>query len=356
MKRGNYKKLILITIVVILIRLLAFNPNWVEQYYSTLLYVGIGGTFRLLFAWLPVSVGDILYFTAAIYLISLPLRLAKAIREKKVTRQSLYTTLRKCAIVIGTIYIVFNLSWGLNYNRRGIQHQLQIFPTKYEEADLVRVSDVLVTKVNETRRAAADKTYPSHSQMFRLASQAYGNAAKRYPFLRYNITSVKRSSYGKAGNYMGFSGYYNPFTGEAQVNVTLPRFLLPFVTCHEIAHQLGYASESEANFVGYLSAMHSTHPYFHYSSYLDLFSYTNRELSRRDSVKAKQNYERLDTLVKKDLHELREFYKKYKNPVEPLIWTFYDTYLKANQQDRGVESYNEVVGLLIAYYRKNGRV
>jgi hypothetical protein len=77
--------------------------------------------------------------------------------------------------------------------------------------------------------------------------------------------------WGWLGNYVGFTGYYNPFTGEAQVNTTVPKFLQPFTASHEVAHQLGYAKEMEANFVGYLAASHSTDTLFRYSVYLDLF-------------------------------------------------------------------------------------
>ncbi len=56
------------------------------------------------------------------------------------------------------------------------------------------------------------------------------------------------------GNYLGFTGYYNPFTGEAQVNTTVPQFLLPNIALHEMGHQIGYAKEDEANFSAYLAA------------------------------------------------------------------------------------------------------
>ncbi len=52
---------------------------------------------------------------------------------------------------------------------------------------------------------------------------------------------------------MGFAGYLNPITNEAQVNALIPKNNYPATICHEIAHQVGIASESEANFVGYLA-------------------------------------------------------------------------------------------------------
>ena len=94
---------------------------------------------------------------------------------------------------------------------------------------------------------------------------AYRYAAREHPALLYFYPSVKFSFYGYLANYLGFSGYYNPFTGEAQVNTTVPRFVQPFTTCHEIGHQLGYAKEKEANFCGFLATKSSPDPAFRYS-------------------------------------------------------------------------------------------
>jgi hypothetical protein len=39
---------------------------------------------------------------------------------------------------------------------------------------------------------------------------------------------------------MGFSGYLNPFTNEAQVNYMM-MYSFPMTTNHEMAHQMGFA-------------------------------------------------------------------------------------------------------------------
>lgn len=357
-KRSNLNKLILIILVIliILIKVVSINKDWVEQVYSERIYVWIGKFYRFVFGWLPISIGDILYTFAALTLIYWVIKTVGVIKNRSLTRERLYVRLEKCGIIVIVIYILFNLNWGLNYNRKGIEHQLKITPSNHSKEDLTIITRELIRKVNETKSAVGDRAYPADSTIFRLSYLAYENTAKIYPYLKYRVQSVKRSLYGKAGNYLGFAGYYNPFTGEAQLNLTLPRFIIPFVACHEMAHQLGYANESEANFVGYLTAIHAPDVVFHYSSYLDLFRYSNLELSLRDSATARHNYQQLDTAVRRDLTELRNFYKSYKSPVEPLIRLFYDQYLKANQQDKGVESYNQVVGLLIAYYKKYGKI
>jgi glucose-6-phosphate dehydrogenase assembly protein OpcA len=94
--------------------------------------------------------------------------------------------------------------------------------------------------------------------------------------------------YSYAGNILGFEGYYNPFSGEGQVNTTVPVFEQPFVACHEIGHQVGYAKENEANFAGFLACRLHTSPVFRYSVYFDMYNYSINELYRNDSSRARQ--------------------------------------------------------------------
>ena len=56
-------------------------------------------------------------------------------------------------------------------------------------------------------------------------------------------------------SYMGYAGYLNPFTLESQVNSKIPTLNLITTLLHETAHQMGYASEKEANFIAYYSAI-----------------------------------------------------------------------------------------------------
>ena len=186
--------------------------------------------------------------------------------------------------------------------------------------------------------------------------QGYKNLQPVYPFLAYHPHSVKSSLFGVLGNYMGYTGYYNPFTAEAQVNEAVPEFLHPFVACHEIAHQLGYAKENEANFVGFLAAKASGDTAFRYSAYMDMFLYANAELYRTDSVLARQNLKKLFPEVQRDLAELRAYRIKYDNPLDKLISIFYDRYLRMNQQPDGERTYSKVVLWLLAYYDKFGEI
>ena len=162
--------------------------------------------------------------------------------------------------------------------------------------------------------------------------------------------------WGWLGNYTGFTGYYNPFTGEAQVNTTVPKFLHPFITCHEVAHQLGYAKENEANFVGFLAASLSQDTLLLYSAYLDMFTYSNRNLFWADTASAKAYAKMLEPAVKEDIMEWRTFNATHKSFLEPAVRWGYTKYLQQNNQPEGMLSYDAVTSFLVGYYKKYGRL
>ncbi len=357
-KKPIWRKLLILLAVAVLIKLFSFFGGWVEALYSTGIYPVIAVVFRFFTGWLTISLGDLLYAAAVIWLVVRLVKLAKLLFQRKSTWQGFWAGLGRTAAAILWIYILFNGLWGLNYDRYGISYQLKLKPNKYSTDELKHLTTELVQRVNASRTALGDSnfTYPPDKEIFAQAETAYDSVVLAYPFLKYTRHSVKRSLYSEAGNYFGFLGYYNPFTGEAQVNTAVPAFVIPYTACHEIAHQLGYGSESEANFVGYLSAKASNNNIFHYSVYFDMFSYANNELFFRDSAAARNNYRLLDTLVKQDYRAYRKFLLAHKNPIEPVISMFYGEYLKANKQPKGIETYNEVVAWLIAYEKKYGPI
>jgi hypothetical protein len=355
----KYRRFLILLAIYLLLWVISNFPYFLEQHYSTGVYPYYARFQRFLLGWVPFSVGDVLYILAAAWLVyGLIVLIRRLIKREWRWRQWLGWGRRFLEGVL-VISIVFSLSWGLNYNRLGIAYQLRLQPGLYSTDTLAQLVDSLLIRVNESRRMLPDT--PVRLSSGQLARGAYAGyqrmeADSLFPFIRYNGLSVKSSLFGTLDNYMGFLGYYNPFTGEAQVDQAVPAFTLPYTTCHEMAHQLGYASESEANFVGYLAAVHCPDPRYRYSAYFDLFSYAIRELYIRDSVSARHYARGLDTLVKLDFKEYRKFSIAYRNPLEPILGKMYDSYLKAQRQPKGIMSYNEVTGWLIAYERKYGRL
>ena len=354
-------KLVLIIILlgfVLFIKFFSANAVRVENNYSLGFYAVTAEGLRFLFGWLPFSAGDFLYGIFALWVLWKLFKNVQAVYKKQSSWKGFSAGCFKMITILLLIYIVFNSFWGINYNRKGVAYQLDLKMDKYSLDELKNINNLLLNKVNNSKQQLVNEQAAALTTkaMFAAVKASYAAIDSSYPFLKYNNQSLKPSLWGWLGNYVGFAGYYNPFTGEAQVNTTMPAFLQPYTACHEVAHQLGYAKEMEANFVGYLAASASTDPHFQYSVYLDLFLYSNRNLFGSDSVSAKSFAQQLIPAVKTDLKVWREFNRRHKNPVEPVIRWMYGKYLENNQQPQGVLSYDEVTSFLIAYYKKFGRV
>ena len=359
MFKGRKSKVIIILVCIALgILLFALNAGMVESYYSTLTYPFISNLLRFIAGWIPFSIGDLLYAFVIIFFIWRIIKSVILIRKKTLSIAKIWFHFYRLIIQLLVLYIVFNILWGLNYDRKAIASQMGITGSEYTKDELIQINILLAQKVNNCKKEVITQhlPVPTTKEMFAKTHRYYQEAAVTYPFLRYRYASIKPSFFGTIGNYLGFSGYYNPFTGEAQINTTIPDFLQPFVICHEVGHQLGYAKENEANFAGYITATASGDNVFMYSAYLDIFMYANRNLRRSDSVYAKQIFEQLEPSVKKDIGIISAFYKKFENPVEPYINWLYGKYLERNRQPSGILSYSEVIADVIGYYKKYGKV
>jgi hypothetical protein len=356
MQWKRYRSWLIPLIMAIGIKIFSFFPEAVEKYYSTGIYPVISIFPRLLFGWVPFSVGDVLYAAVFLYLIISLVRFLTRAFRRKLHRQYLLLCLKRFIIISLWVYLAFNVFWGLNYDRLPIDREQHLETKPYSRQELQSLVGLLVSRMNAIDSASreARKNLTTNDSVFKFSIAAYHHAAGATPGLSYKFPSVKFSFYGYLANYMGFSGYYNPFTCEAQVNTTIPRFVEPFTTCHEIGHQLGYAKEEEANFCGFLATHTSPDPAFRYSVYVDLYLYSASALYVMDSTAFIPYRESLKPSVRQDLRDLKAFYQQYQNPLEPVIHALYGHYLKANRQPQGINSYDEVVGLAIAYQRKYG--
>ena len=352
------RKIVWICLIVLAaaIKILSYYPGVVEKIYSTGIYPVIARLQRILFGWIPFSIGDILYMVLIIGLLYGLVSIIRKIIRRQINGAWLLTWLRRVVFTVLLVYVLFNGLWGLNYDRRGIADQLELTVKPYSTYELNQLLTRIIVKLNQLDSPArVDRPELIHPRaVFAGAVRSYAELEKREPYFIYRSPSIKSSLFGFLDNYMGFGGYYNPFTGEAQVNTNVPAFTQPYTTCHEMGHQLGYARENEANFAGYLAARHSPDLSFQYSVYFDLYLYAARELYMRDSNLVRTARERLRPDIRQDFRDLQRFNRRFINPFEPIIRRMYGSYLRANRQPQGIMTYDEVNAWLIAYGNKYG--
>ena len=331
-----------------LVKVLAHYPEFVETYYSKGLYPIISKIFRYVLGWLPFSFGDLLYALALIYAVRWLFKNRK--RFLKDTKQWFVDVFA----AVSLMYFAFHLFWGLNYHRMPLHENLNL-NHDYTTEQLVFVTKKLIEKSNAyhlkiTHNDTLKVDIPySKSNIFKRSPNGYNNLKRVFPHLEYHPPSIKKSLFSYPLTYMGFSGYLNPLTNEAQVDALIPVFRFPTTTAHEMAHQLGYAAENEANFIGFVTAFRSENLYFKYSASLFALHYLLNDIRKIDREQYQKYIGKLNKGILKNYTETQRFWLTYENKAEPIFKATYDSFLKANNQKKGIESYNFVVSLLVNY-------
>jgi hypothetical protein len=335
-------------------------PEFVEKWYALGFYPLLANCLRFCLGWLPFSVGDTAYMVFLVWLGRPCLKGFKQLKKEGFTSLFVTLFLGKALRFFLLSYILFKSIWGLNYNRLGIAWQVDIEKSPYSKEAVTALTNKLIDSANYYRKILNSRNLPQPTlpNIYTSAIASYQSAKLQFPFLQYDKHAIKGSLFTPIADYIGFTGYYNPFSGEAQLRTDIPRVLVPFTTCHEIAHQLGYASESEASFVGFLAAKSSVDPYLKYSAYFEMLQYALGEqyllYAKADNYAdfskiVQYNKSHIDTLVSRDKKMVHQFFMQHQKDISSISNNLYDQYLKMNQQLKGINSYNDVVGWIIAY-------
>ena len=346
MKR-KYILILFLLFQIIFLKIIAFFPNVVEQFYSNGLYVWISKISRTALGTIPLSVGDILYGIGIVYLL---------LSLWNIRKTNWKDQLLKITSTISVGYFLFHFLWALNYYRVPLFEKMNI-QREYTKDDLLVFTEKLILKTNavqfEITKNKNLKVTNQYSQdsIFKMTQLGYDNLAKQYPFFKYQNRSIKKSLFSLPLTYMGFGGYLNPFTNESQVNYKLPMYGFPNVVCHEMAHQLGFASESECNFIGFLACIKNEDLYFQYSAYSNALRYCMANIGMKDERKYKILKAKINPGIIANYKDSDVFWEQYDTFIDKGFHAFYDQFLKFNQQEDGMESYSKYVDLLINYYK-----
>src|SRR5690606_1501593 len=243
--------LFILALTYVLILWTKAHPAWIDHFYLPYIYARFNQILSFSFDRFSFSVGDILYALVILLFIRKIIVIIKSKRKIVVRLTTLVVQF------VALFYLLFNISWGLCNYQTPLHEKLNI-STKYTLTDLQNETQRLIHVVNHLQQQVASDGQAVEIEAdlakFSLAAQeGYRNIKDEIRFPVHSISDVKASLYSKVITKMGFSGYFNPFTHENQVNIEVPAVSLCVTSAHEIAHQLGYANESEANFLGYLS-------------------------------------------------------------------------------------------------------
>ena len=257
-----------------------------------------------------------------------------------------------CAVL--TVWAGFCLLWTPFYSAESFQEKSGIVARGGTIAELQELTARFAAELSDcadtvTRDENGCFAVP-RQEILAQAVQSYDGLYEEFPFLELSSRVPKAFATSRVLSALNFTGFYFPFTGEANVNVDSPAAYLPATICHEMAHQRGIASEQECNFLGVLAAVRSDRAAYRYSGYLTGYIYLSNALYRVDKDAWQAIRDTLPETVLCDIHANTLYWRQFEGPVKQTAQTVYDAFLKVNGDALGILSYGTMVDLLLAYY------
>ena len=331
----------------------------VRDAYSGTIYPLLSRGLGAMTGWVPFSIAEPALIALVVALVLSAYRGARRVR----LGQRRLSNLAGCAAVnalalVGLGYGGGMVLWGGNYHRTPVAVELGYEVSAPSTEELVALADDLVEATNATRGEVLEdgsgmRLPDSPSAALARARRGFDRAAQEYePLTRGYAGRAKRSFlFSAAISYLGLSGMFVPYTAEPTVNGLLPDAALPSTACHEIAHQLGYAREDEASFVGFLACTRHPDPDYRYSGHLAAMQQALGAVRDAAPERHREIVARLRPEVLRDLARIRGFWERYESKASALGERVNDLYLKTQGQGAGVRSYDAVVDLLVAHRR-----
>ncbi len=263
--------------------------------------------------------------------------------------------------VLAMIYVMFVLTFAAGYQASPLDKKMGIPREKVSAEQLKETALILAEETEKTLdaltfRTASFSVMPySYNELSSGLMDAYERAVEKYPFIQKLYSRVKPVNLSEWMTYTHISGVYTMFTGEANLNVNYPDYVLPYTAAHELAHQRGIARENEANFVAFLVCMESDDPYIRYSGYLNMYEYVASALY---SASPEMYYEVLDTLDMRIRYEMRaysEFFDRYRDNIAADVSEAVNNSYLVMQGTEGTKSYGMVVDLAVAFLLEDGK-
>ena len=303
---------------------------------------------------LPFSLAELLIGLAAISLIVyIILSIKRLIVEKHRIRQVyiIFITLASAGLAV---YAGFCLLWGVYYygDDFAAQSGLKSEPVSVQELQTVTAwfAGLCNEYAGQVPRDENGVCAADRAEVLRRSDEVYAEAEKRFPCMEGPAIRAKGIFFSRLLSYTDFTGFFFPFTAEANVNTDFPPALFAATVAHELAHQRGVAKEQEANFCAVMASLLYGDPVYCYSACLLACTHLGSALRGADPAAWEEIRSTLSEPVVRDLAAERAYWKQFETPVQTVSNTVYEGFLHSYDQELGLKSYGACVDLLVRYY------
>jgi len=348
--------------------------DWTVTYVSA----PIRSFFGLLSSIYPFAVMEVICTIAGVFLIYY---IIKAFRDSWRRREKwkiLGKRLLPVLVVACYIWGLICWLWNTGYHATGFAQRYGFSSDGVNRDDLVVVTQMFADRANElselVERDENGSVLLSRRDVFADSIYIYNNIATEFPSLKGRLYTPKPMLYSWLMSITGYGGMYFPLTGESMINTQIPIYGMPALVAHEHSHQLGVFAEDEANFVGILASIKSENLFFEYSGYMKglnhllnalMFDYGNP-----DGGPSEEWFEIISGLSEHVVNDRQEsslfwatrtisntgvgfldrFLTTVAETTNDAVNTFYDGFLRSQNQELGIRSYGACVDLLVEYF------
>jgi hypothetical protein len=307
----------------------------------------------------PFSIAELLILLAGTFVLVLLIRTAvRLVREKERLRTLGLFMMSMLSLVLA-VYAGFCVLWGVYYYGDDFMTRASFESRAISAEELETVTAYFAELANrfssEVPRDAEGVCASERKEILEKSRGIYREAEQECPELEGPPVAAKPFFFSKLLSLTDFSGFFFPFTAEANVNTDFPPPLFAATVAHELAHQRSVAKEQEANFCAVYASLLSGDPDYCYSACLLAYTYLGNALHSVKPEAWERVYGSLNEDVLRDFAVNREYWRKYETPVQIISNTVYEGFLYSYDQDLGLKSYGACVDLLVCRYLEEAR-
>lgn len=287
--------------------------------------------------------------TAGYILVTLVLLIARPGRLKR-----FYTLVLRLLAAGLAVYALFCLLWGTYYygdsflDASGLESGE--ISAEQLETGTVYFADLLNQYGREVERDENGQYAADLAALLARSDEVFKAVEQEFPCLEGPDIRAKGVHFSRVMSYLNFTGFFFPFTAEANVNTDFPGALFASTIAHELSHQRGVAREQEANFTAVLACLEYGDADYCYSACLLAYTHLGNALYSADAGAWHEVYRGLSDGVLADLAASQEYWAQFETPVQSVSNTVYEGFLQSYDQKLGMRSYGACVDLLVNYY------
>ncbi len=347
--------ILVLSIISLICYILVLSSVKFADFFNLYLSLPVRKVLAQLSSIVPFSITETLLFASPLLVTIIYMR---GIKNAKISTKDTIRFFAKIFSIILFVFITFVWTYSSGFHNSTIDKKLNLNVEEISKEDLYDATLTIIASLNNlSDEIIYDSTGASvmpygYYKLSAKICEAYDEYEKEYGAIKNFNSIVKPIILSEPMTYTHISGIYTFYTGESNVNINYPDFIVASSATHEMAHQRGVARENEANFVSFVVMSGSDDAFLRYSAYLDVYSTVVNALYSADKDLYNEAVSMLDIKVKNDLESYSRFFDKYRDSVaSEVTGNLNDSYLQANGQKEGTKSYGMIVDLTVAYLK-----